>query len=283
MDARHSKTIEQVLGSRPRSAHGVSGGSINRSERVDLEDGRTVFVKTNAGAPPDMFPEEARGLRALAKAGGPPVPEVHYVDAEMIVLSFFAPGRLDDEGWAGLGRALARMHRTISPRHGFEADNYIGSTRQPNPWAESGVAFFAEHRLGFQLRLARDGGRLADADAARIESVIRRLPALLPEGEPASLLHGDLWSGNVHARADGVGCILDPAVYFGFREADLAMTRLFGRLPRSFYDAYQETWPLPDGAEQRVDLFNLYHLLNHLNLFGAGYASGVAAAARKYA
>lgn len=283
MDARRSQRIEAALGSAPVRAAGVSGGSINRAERVELADGRTVFVKTNDRAPPDMFPEEARGLEALASAGGPPVPEVHHVDPEMIVLSWLPPGRLDAGGWAELGRALAHQHRTTAPRHGFDADNYIGSTRQPNPWTADGIAFFAEHRLGFQVRLARDRGRLDRPSVQRADAVIARLPELLPADAPASLLHGDLWSGNVHPRADGVGCILDPAAYYGFREADLAMTRLFGALPRAFYDGYEEAWPLPADAAGRVDLFNLYHLLNHLNLFGGGYASGVQAALRKYA
>lgn len=284
MGAALCRRLEALLGSPVVSRREIGGGSINHAERVELADGRTLLVKTHPGAPEDMFPEEARGLSVLGAApGAPPVPEVHHADAGMIVLGWIPPGHLDPGGWAQLGRALARMHETRSPRHGFEADNYLGSTRQPNPWYEDGVAFFGEQRLLHQVRLAVEAGRLAGQDAARIEAIVARLPSLLPADEPASLLHGDLWSGNVHPREDGVACILDPAAYFGWREADLAMTRLFGALPQDFYRAYEETWPLPAGAPERVDLFNLYHLLNHLNLFGGSYAESVRAASRKYA
>ncbi len=145
------------------------------------------------------------------------------------------------------------------------------------------MVFFAEHRLGFQARLAFDRGRLDRGTLGQVEALMDRLPGLLPEGEPASLLHGDLWVGNVFARADGTGCLVDPAAHYGFREADLAMTRLFGSLPPAFYDAYEAAWPLPEGAGSRVDLFNLYHLLNHLNLFGGAYGASVRGVLGAYA
>ena len=178
------------------------------------------------------------------------------------------------------------MHRTSCPDargHGFDGDNFIGATPQRNDWDPDGAAFFAEGRLGFQFRLARDMGRLGSEDVRHAERLSLRLSDLLGPcaAEPPSLLHGDLWSGNVHARADGVACLVDPAAYFGFREADLAMTRLFGSFPADFYAAYAEAWPLPAGAEERVGVFNLYHLLNHLNLFGEGYLGQVRAQLRR--
>ena len=282
MDRTPRSAVEAALGARVTDARRVTGGSIAEAFRVALDDGRIVFAKTARGAPPEMFPEEARGLTALA-GGGPPVPEVLHVGAEVLVLAWIEPGRLDDAGAARLGEALATLHRRTAPRHGFDADNYLGATRQPNPWTEDGVAFFAEQRLGFQARLAVDRGRLDLAALRQVEALMARLPDLLPGSEPASLLHGDLWVGNVFARADGTGCLVDPAAHYGFREADLAMTRLFGSLPPAFYDAYQAAWPLPDGATGRVDLFNLYHLLNHLNLFGGAYRAQVEGVLGAYA
>ncbi len=201
-------------------------------------------------------------------------------------MEWLPPGRLDGPGWQRFGRAFAALHRTSSPDergHGFEGDNFIGATPQRNDWDLDGAAFFAERRLGFQVRRARDQGYLNPEDVRRADLLAQRTPDLLGPcaAEPPSLLHGDLWSGNVHARADGVACLVDPAAYFGFREADVAMTRLFGTFPRDFYAAYEEAWPLPAGAEERVGLFNLYHLLNHLNLFGEGYLGQVRAQLRR--
>jgi fructosamine-3-kinase len=175
---------------------------------------------------------------------------------------------------------MAELHRHAPPaprRHGFDDDNFIGATAQPNPWTDDGAAFFSEHRIGFQVRLARDRGLLSAAHAAQADRVRTRLPDLLAPCalEPPALLHGDLWSGNVHARQDGVVCLIDPAAHYGLREADLAMTRLFGSLPGEFYAAYDEAYPLPSGVAERVAVFNLYHLLNHLNLFGTGYLGQV--------
>lgn len=279
--------IGDALGVRPVSTRRVSGGCISEARRVELADGRVVFAKTHSGGAPEMFPAEAAGLQALAAApGGPPVPRVLHADAHLIIMEWLAPGRLDGPGWQRFGRAFAALHRTSSPDdrgHGFEGDNFIGATPQRNDWDPDGAAFFAKRRLGFQVRLARDQGYLDSDDVRQAEGLTQRIPELLSPcvAEPPSLLHGDLWSGNVHARSDGVACLVDPAAYFGFREADLAMTRLFGAFPRDFYAAYEEAWPLPVGAEERVGLFNLYHLLNHLNLFGEGYLGQVRAQLRR--
>ncbi len=273
--------LEAALGQRPTALRRASGGCINDAHRVDLPDGTSVFAKSLSGADPAMFPAEAAGLRALAQAGAdaPPVPAVLYVGAALLVMEWLPPGRLDNSGWQAFGRALAALHRCAPPEggHGFPGDNFIGATPQPNPWTRDGVEFFAEHRIGFQVRLAADRGLLHDRDVASADRLVDRLPELLAPcaDGPASLLHGDLWSGNVHARDDGVACLIDPATHFGLREADLAMTRLFGAFPPAFYRAYEEAWPLPAGASERVGLFNLYHLINHLNLFGTGYLGQV--------
>jgi fructosamine-3-kinase len=172
-----------------------------------------------------------------------------------------------------LGERLARLHRVTAPRFGWHRDNTIGATPQSNEWTGDWAAFVAGQRLGFQLDLVErhgHGGRLVDRGRRLCELV----SAFLGDHRPqASLLHGDLWGGNWAADAAGEPVIFDPAVYFGDREADLAMTRLFGGFGRSFYEAYQAGWPLEPGAAQRVVLYNLYHVLNHLNLFGGGYGA----------
>jgi fructosamine-3-kinase len=172
-----------------------------------------------------------------------------------------------------LGRNLARMHRVTGSRFGWHRDNTIGATPQVNTASEDWIAFWREQRLGFQLNLAAakgHGGRLI-ANGMRL---MERLPAFFPGGRPQpSLLHGDLWSGNAARTAEGEPVIFDPAVYYGDREADLAMTELFGGFPRPFYEAYAAEYPLDPGYAARKPLYNLYHVLNHLNLFGGGYGA----------
>lgn len=278
-----ARRIASALGETPIELSAVGGGCISRCYVARLPGGRRVFVKHHPSPPPRFFEEEARGLTEMRRAeGAPPVPEPLHVEETLLVLEYLPPGRLDPEGWAALGRALAALHRCTAPRFGFHADNYIGTTPQPNPWTDDLVTFYAEHRFGHQMRLARERGLLDAGLCRRLEALIARLGDLFPTGEPPALIHGDLWSGNVHSRSDGVGCLVDPAAHYGLREADLAMTRMFGRLPDAFYRGYEEVWPLPPEAERRVDLLNLYHQLNHLNLFGDGYLAGVHSILRSY-
>ena len=281
-------TVEGALvalfGPRARVArrHSVGGGCINETGRLELADGRTVFLKENSGRLPDMFRREAEGLLALCGAPGPRVPRPLAVhgDAERQFLLLedvrSAPRRADF--WEKFGRDLARMHGSQTDRCGFSADNYIGATVQPNPRERSWTAFYRRHRLGFQLGLARDHGRADRALVRGVEGVMARLDELLDTGSPEawpSLLHGDLWSGNFMVGPDGHAVIIDPAVYYGHPEADLAMTELFGRFDDRFYAAYRELRPLAPGYERRRAVYNLYHALNHLNLFGGGYRSMV--------
>jgi len=188
-----------------------------------------------------------------------------------LALEWVQLSRASADEQALLGAQLAHQHRVLAARFGWHRANTIGSTEQVNTWTEDWLPFFREHRLRFQLELAQTngyGGRLQESGAR----LLQRLDVLLGDHRPApSLLHGDLWGGNVGADPSGAPVIFDPAVYFGDREADLAMTRLFGGFRREFYEAYEKAWPLPASAAQRVDLYNLYHVLNHLNLFGASY------------
>jgi fructosamine-3-kinase len=174
------------------------------------------------------------------------------------------------------------MHSHTNTRFGFEHNNYIGSTEQPNPWTDDGHKFFAEHRLLFQARMALSRGLLGKSDLNEVESIVNKLPDLIPV-QPASLLHGDLWSGNAMSDSTGAPAIIDPAAHYGLAESELAMTTLFGSFPAIFYRAYEEVRPLEPGYQARFSIYNLYHLLNHLNIFGRGYLGQVQAILRRYA
>jgi len=252
----------------------VGGGCINRAMRVGHE-GQTYFVKLNDAAHADMFEAEARGLRELRDSRSLRVPEplCWGVDegSAWLVLEDLPLGGSGDP--AALGRGLAAMHRVTRERFGWVRDNTIGSTPQVNTPEADWLVFWREHRLRFQLELAaRHGyrGRLHERGERLLEGFPHLFATYTPE---ASLLHGDLWSGNYAWTREGEPVIFDPAVYFGDREADLAMTELFGGFGRGFYAAYREAWPLDEGYAVRKTLYNLYHVLNHLNLFGGGYHS----------
>ncbi|MFQ6003888.1 MAG: fructosamine kinase family protein [Woeseia sp.] len=252
------------------NAHSVGGGDISAAWHV----GPAIFLKTGASESLDMFEAEAEGLRELRAADAVRVPEVLSCgtagsDAYLAMewLEFDRPGS-DTERL--FGRQLARMHRHCKKRFGWHRDNSIGLTPQCNQWSDDWVAFFRDRRLGWQLQLATSkgfGGELQTAGARTMEN----LGIFFRDYEPrASLLHGDLWGGNWAATA-GMPVIFDPAVYYGDRETDIAMTRLFGGFGRSFYSAYEESWPMGPGSDDRCRLYQLYHVLNHLNLFGRSY------------
>jgi fructosamine-3-kinase len=255
----------------PRTHNPVGGGCINST--VILSDGTLdYFVKCNDASQIDMFEAEADGLAGLAAAGAVRVPEA-VCWGQVAGTSYLVLERLDLSGrsnGAEMGRRLASLHRSLGDRFGWRRDNYIGATPQPNPQSHDWTTFFRDHRLGYQLDLAARNGHARTLRATG-ERLMASLDALL-EHEPApSLLHGDLWTGNLGYLSDGTPAIFDPAVYYGDREADLAMSELFGGLGRDFYAAYQEAWPLDPGYATRKTLYNLYHILNHLNLFGSGY------------
>lgn len=260
----------------------AAGGCINNGLHLETDTGAKFFLKANPAAPASMFTREAEGLAALAAAGELRVPAVHLSGADFLLLEDLLAARRASDYWEAFGRGLARLHTHTSPQFGFAHDNYIGSTPQPNGWMDDGCAFFAERRLGYQARLARDGGLLSAAEAAAVERLAARLPQLVP-AQPASLLHGDLWSGNAMTDAAGAPALIDPAVYYGWAEAELGMTLLFGGFPPQFYAAYEAEWPPTAGWRERVPLYNLYHLLNHLNLFGTGYYAQVAEILRAWA
>jgi protein-ribulosamine 3-kinase len=245
----------------------LGGGCIHRCYRAMLER-RLVFIKVNEARFADAFAAEADGLSALRSAGcTAPEPLRHgtSVASAYLLMEFLELGPRGD--FAALGRMLASLHRRHGDHFGWPRDNYIGATPQPNGRSESWAEFWRQRRLAPQLALAKRNGYALD---------IGNVCDLLDGHQPApSLLHGDLWSGNAGFLPSGAPALFDPAVYYGDREADLAMTELFGGFAPEFYSAYG---PLPAGYETRKHLYNLYHLLNHLNLFGGGYLGQVKAA-----
>lgn len=256
---------------RPRE---VGGGCINRAYRVESNQG-PFFVKINSADSLDMFSAEAEGLEELSQGESLriPLPVCWGVAGQhaFLVLEHLELGGSGSA--AALGEGLAALHRVTADQFGWYRNNTIGSTPQRNFHSPDWVQFWSEHRLGFQLRLAIKNGAGKQMQA-RGERLIEALPALLDARQPeASLLHGDLWSGNYAYTLAGEPTIFDPAVYYGDRETDLAMTELFGGFGRDFYAAYQQAWPLEAGYPTRKKLYNLYHVLNHFNLFGGGYLS----------
>ena len=258
-----------------RQRQPLGGGCINQAWRVG--DGeRDFFVKTNSAAVArTMFEAEAAGLAELAATGTVrvPWPVGHGAAAGLafLVLEYLPLGGGGTRALERLGRQLATMHRMPQPFFGWHRDNTIGSTPQPNDRSDDWIAFWRERRLGFQLELAARNGYGGEL-RRRGEQLLTRFEGLFAAYRPApALLHGDLWSGNAGCTVDGEPVIFDPACYYGDREADLAMTELFGGFPENFYAAYRETLPLDVGYPQRRTLYNLYHVLNHLNLFGGGY------------
>jgi fructosamine-3-kinase len=274
LPAEVSRWLEQNNWGEVQSSSPVAGGCINQGRRISTTRGRSCFLKLNQDAPAEMFEREAEGLSALALDGAPRVPEVFLVGRQFLLLEDLSPAALRPDYWEAFGRQLACLHNQGNDRFGFKHDNYLGSTPQPNPWTEDGYQFFIEHRLQFQAGLASEHGLLKAPVRQRLDRLCSRLHQLVPP-QPASLLHGDLWSGNAIAGPEGEPAIIDPAAHYGWAEAELGMTQLFGGFPADFYQAYQEVHPLEPGWRDRLPIYNLYHLLNHLNLFGRSYLSQV--------
>lgn len=256
----------------------LGGGSISTAYKATLSAGMSVFVKISPQSG-DMFVKEAHGLEELSKAKALRIPNVIHADHQVLILELLPVSSPSDRKkfFEEFGRQFAQLHRYKSSSFGFYEDNYIGSTPQMNtPTAVSWKEFYFTHRLQFQFRLAEQNGYAHEELGALFTKLEQRINDLIPDdGEPPALLHGDLWSGNYLCVENDTPAIIDPAVYYGHREADLAMTTLFGGFAGQFYSAYNEAYPLNKGWEKRMELYKLYHLLNHLNLFGEGYYAQV--------
>ena len=254
--------------------HAVAGGCINTAV-VIKDKGRSYFVKLNDGPRLPMFEAESDGLREIAASNSVRVPQPVCAGVSgqqaYLVLEYIAFAPCEDQGPERLGQQLASMHRTQQKTFGWRRDNTIGSTPQINTPTADWLTFWQHHRLEYQLRLAAAQGHRGDLQR-KGERLLSDLVLLFTNYIPtASLLHGDLWSGNVAYDNHAQPVIYDPAVYYGDREADIAMTELFGGFPPRFYQAYRDAWPLDPDYSVRKHLYNLYHVLNHLNLFGGGY------------
>ena len=264
-------------------AQAVGGGCIANATRIEA-GGASYFLKWSGGDAGLTFEAEAAGLRALRAAGSPLfVPDVLAVEnAEpprpgFLLMDWITPGPKRSRFWSDFGASLAALHRHVSEDgcYGFGRDNFIGRLHQYNGWEERWPDFFRRNRLNPQIEWAREAGRWKQSWTEPADRLLARLDDLLPASPPASILHGDLWSGNFLVTEDGRAALIDPAAYYGHRETDLALTELFGGFDARFYDAYRAAWALEPGYAERREVYNLYHLLNHLNHFGGSYAAGV--------
>jgi len=272
---RLATEVGAALGSEVAELTPLAGGDINDAYRARLADGRRVFVKTRRDAPEAMFPREAEGLAGPAEAGALRVPEVLAVGPRFLALELIESGPRAPDHYERLGRGLAALHRHGASAFGGEHDNFIGNLPQDNRTEPTWARFYGRRRLEPQLRMAVDGGRASAAMRRGLERLLPRLEALVGPEEPPARLHGDLWGGNRHVGERGEPVLIDPAVYGGHREVDLAMMRLFGGFSERVFAAYEEAWPLAPGARERVPLYQLYPLLVHVNLFGGGYVASV--------
>lgn len=269
---RIESAIEDII----ISHQAVSGGCINNAEIIITKSGKSFFVKTNSDSAKDMFLKEANGLREIAKANVIRIPQVICASTDFIIMENIIPQTKNKLFWENFGRALARLHKYYNKSFGFFENNYIGSTPQQNipneneslNWTE----FYFNKRLSYQFQLAEKNGYIEAELRKDFYQLENKITIILKDckAQP-SLLHGDLWSGNFIIDETGNACLIDPAVYYGHRETDLAMTKLFGGFDRRFYSAYNEEFPLDDEYLYRENIYKLYHVLNHLNLFGTSY------------
>lgn len=270
--------VEEKLHCKVDNFRPAVGGCINHGGQVITTKG-DYFIKWNDLTQyPNMFMTEASGLNLLNSKRCINIPEVVYTDTadnfQFIVLEFVLSGHRKGDFWKLFGERLAALHHHSNPQFGLDHNNFIGSLPQHNTFSNSWVDFFIRERLEVQLQLAGPGNQVEGSLRKKFESLYLKLPNLFPEEKP-SLLHGDLWSGNFLVNEIGEPCLIDPAVYYGHREAELAFTTLFGGFEQEFYEAYFSAHPVQPGFEDRIDLYNLYPLLVHANLFGGSYWASV--------
>ncbi len=278
------------FGAEVTAARDLTGGCIHRVRRLTLSDGTTLVAKFNHADQHPLFEEEAVSLRTLGATGTVLVPDVLAVvrEAQTAVLFMTALDPVPAGGaqWRRFGEELAALHSADSTgSYGFETDNHLGTTPQPNGWCDDWVRFNAERRLGHQLTRAAGRNLLQRDEARRVEGVIDRLDSLIPARPRPALLHGDLWSGNALGTADGAGtariAIVDPACSWGDGWADIAMMQLFGGFPEACFETYAACVGEAHQLESRLAVYQLYHVLNHVNLFGRGYVAQAMGLARR--
>lgn len=262
-----------------------SGGCINNTLKLRTSGG-DFFLKWQTGIPHDMFEKEAAGLKLLANAGPIKIPEViahGKVEGKYyLLMEHIESAAPSNNYWEDFGEALAIMHKDNSAeRYGLDHDNYIGKLPQANHVSDNWIDFFIQNRLEYQLKLAIQNGLVSNNLIDRYRNFYKLLPDLLPVDKPA-LLHGDMWSGNVMVGHDGKVTLIDPAVYYGHREIELAFTHMFGGFRHEFYSSYRSNYPLDPGFDERIEIYNIYPHMVHVNLFGTSYLGGVESVLRRY-
>lgn len=270
------------------SAHSYTpcgGGCINHSGKL-VVDGLSYFIKWNDNVLySGMFKAEVVGLEILRKTNTLRIPKVTSQgktwSVQYVILEWIESQRRSTDFWNSFGSGLAALHRITYNQFGLDHDNYIGSLPQENKFNSKWADFFIHQRLEPMLHRAIESGNINITDTKYFERFYKRIPEIIPNELPA-LLHGDLWSGNFLTDENGKACLIDPAVYYGHREAELAFTKLFGGFDDDFYSSYENSFPLQRGWKNRVDIFNLYPLLVHVNLFGGSYVNSVRAIIKKY-
>ncbi len=276
------RALERALGTTVSALRPVAGGDINRAYAATLATGATVFVKTHEDAPAGMYAREAEGLIWLRAASALRVPEVLATDDRLLALEWIEPGSRRADFDQALGRGLAALHRTGAPSFGLDHDNFIGNLPQANAPLARWSEFYRTRRLEPLVARARGRGLLDARTLASFDRLYAELDELVGPDEPPARLHGDLWSGNVHVDERGHPVLIDPAVYGGQREIDLAMLQLFGAPSARLFSAYDEVYPRAPGHTERVALYQLYPLLVHVNLFGKSYVSQLSRALARY-
>lgn len=274
--------LENLVGKEISGVYSLGGGSIGTSYKIESLEGQQYFIKKYEGN--DNIVEcEVHGLQELEKASVIKIPNIIAYNNNWIVLEFISRGKQNNEFWERFGREFAKLHKFRSKLFGFYEDNYIGATRQINNQQKNWVEFYFLQRLKYQITLA-EKKRLVDSEFLRIFGKLEnKIADIIGEHEVfPSLLHGDLWSGNFLIGEKGEPVLIDPAAYYGDREADLAMTKLFGGFNDRFYASYNEEFPLEDGHDYREDIYKLYHVLNHLNMFGSSYYAQALALIKNY-
>jgi len=264
-----------------KSSNAIGGGCINNALKLITSEG-PFFLKWNTPHEfPGMFHAEGKGITLLRSTKEIFVPEVIAVfeDSQytFLILEYIAQGAMKKGFWNNFGHSLAALHRHASNSFGLDHDNYIGSLPQRNKTHNNWIDFFIEERISPQMKMAAITGELG----SKFQNLFSRLGEIFPE-EPPALLHGDLWNGNYMVSKDGDAAIIDPAVYYGHREMDIAMSRLFGGFSQEFYTSYNEAYPMETDWENRIDICNLYPLLVHVNLFGGSYLSQVQSILAKF-
>lgn len=278
------KNLEEILNEKITSNSFVGGGSIADSQKIRTSSGKEYFVKSYSQSKSDILKNEVNGLIEIQKSKSIKTPQIIYYDDDILILEFIKPGRKNKKFSELFGIQLTEMHRLKSDKFGFYENNYIGSNHQINlPLYSNWTDFYWENRLLYQFKLAEKHGYV-NSDFRKLFNQFESVYRNIIEGteEEPSLIHGDLWGGNYLVDESGNPVLIDPAVYYGHREAELGMTILFGGFDSEFYSSYNEAYPLFDGWKERLDIYKLYHVMNHLNLFGTGYLNQTLSIIKSY-